>query len=336
MTTETLPTYPNLFELDEIKLTKIEESCRKVNHLALDEKLLDRISKDLLILQNANLTKEDIYIAHRNMNLKFNKTNKYMAFTSNCNGHDPHIGELLENLPKNFGNGWSLKGERTNEIELNGQHLRITCIVWNGVEVCPIEKSFTDKYFGYQRGDCDWFITNLNTGLKIWVPDLVPAQIGMFGFSHSPSLPYSMDLNKYIQIMGLDKLSEPIKFLTSHKEYFWGLPSGPSTLNYVKSESVNILDEVDNDTYHAFHCTRNGMEDNNEHLFIHFHDKDWITENKNLKIIVFGLEFYVANVFNYRDYLACIKSYCIVLDEDDQSEIIEKQINEQEPGCVVQ
>ena len=39
----------------------------------------------------------------------------------------------------------------------------------------------------------------------MWIPDLLPAQITMFGFSQSANLPYHLDLEKYITIMGLSR-----------------------------------------------------------------------------------------------------------------------------------
>lgn len=332
MSVEILPVYPNLFELNQDKLEEIETKCRKQNHLSSDDKLLEHISNNLLILKNFKLTKEDIYTTHRNMNLKFSKTNKYGAFVCRNEGKDAHMENLFKTLPENFGNGWSLKSNRTNEIELNGQHLRVSCFVWNGAETCPIEKSFTDKYFGYQRGDRDWFVTNIDSGLDIWVPDLLPAQIGLFCFSQSKNSAYNLDLNKYIQIMGLDRVTKQVKLLSSHKEYFWGNPCGPSSLDSSYVKDLEKVEEINNDTYHTIRY----IIGDDEGMLIHFHDPDWIKENKDTKIQVFGLDFYVANVFNDREYLDFRKKYCVVLDEDDQSEAMETQAREQAPECIIQ
>jgi hypothetical protein len=143
--------------------------------LDTQEKLLERILKDLKILKIYGLHKEDIYLNHRNMYLKFNKLDEFNALTCDDNQHGPHLNNLLDNLPEKFGNNWCLASKITNEIELNKQHLRITRFVWNGAEECQIEKSFTNQYYGYSRGDCDWFVTNLDLNLNIWIPDLLPA-----------------------------------------------------------------------------------------------------------------------------------------------------------------
>jgi hypothetical protein len=59
-----IPSYPDLFTLDLNKLAEVESNCRKAGHLDPNECLLDRISKDLLILEKYGLKKEDIYTNH--------------------------------------------------------------------------------------------------------------------------------------------------------------------------------------------------------------------------------------------------------------------------------
>lgn len=324
MSVETLPTYPNLFELDLGKLLEIETNCRKAKHLGQDEKLLDIISNNLSILRTLGLTKEDIYTNHRNMYLKINGVDEFSMFTCDDHtNHTAHAEELFANLPPDFGKNWALVRKYTNEIMLNNQHLSITCYIWNGAEQCPIEESFTDKYFGYQRGDRDWFVTNLDSKLKIWIPDLIPAQIGMFGFAHGIS-PYKLDLELYTKVMGLDRPHfevQSIKLLSTHKKYYWGSPSSPSLF---KKDEIIILGEIDNDIYNAI-CFMENSENNQKILQIQFYDEKWKNQNKNSKIIVFDLELDVY-YSSGQTCLQCRESDCIILDEKDDSDSIDTKL----------
>lgn len=328
MSSQILPDYPDLFSLDLDKISTIEAKCRKVGHLAVDEGLLDRITKDLELLKIYGLKKTDVYLNHRNMYLKFNKTDQFDAFTCDKDGHGPHANNLFANLPKGFGKGWCLQQKTTNEIELNGQHLRISCFVWGGAEQCAIEKSFTDEYNGYSRGDRDWFVTNLDLNLNIWIPDLLPAQISMFGFFQSPSSPYRLDPEKYIKILGLDQL--PIIPIKSHKEVFWGCPSGPMTLD----RNDNIIDEQDTEIYHAI-CCWSEHDKNQKELLIHFKNNQWIKDNKHQRIKIFGMDLDIGDIFNENDYLIFVESTITVLDERDDSDSISRKIQEQ-GQCVIQ
>ena len=175
-------------------------------HLDSSDKLLDHIQSNLITLSAHGLTKADIYANHRNMYLLFNKTDTYDAYSQKDEACD-HAKDIIEKCPPR--NGWCCWGSTTNVIVLNNQQLRITCLVWGGAEECPIEKHFSDKYHGHSRayysGYRDWFVTNLTSRMQMWIPDLLPAQITMFGFSQSANLPYHLDLEKYITIMGLSR-----------------------------------------------------------------------------------------------------------------------------------
>lgn len=319
MTARSLPDYPNLFELEEIKITKIEKKCQKVGHLDNNEKLLDRISDDLNILKQHNLTKEEIYINHRNMYLKFNKTDEFDQYTCDDKQDLTHCAALLQKLPKGFGNGWSMWSKTTNEITLNGQHLRISCFVWGGAEECQIEKSFANKYNGYSRGDRDWFVTNLGNNKNIWIPDLLPAQIGMFGFCQSPSSNYRLDPNHYIEVMGM---VSPIMPLITHVNKCWSRGSGPFSLeSSLKDVNTTSMKEINTEQYHAIACTKNDKEC----LLIHFKDENYVRSNNSEKIIVFELELCMDEIFNTNDYTSFSVCEDIILDERDDSEKIREK-----------
>lgn len=58
MSIDTLPEYPNLFELEKEKIDQITEKCRNEKHLDEKENLLDRIREDLLVLEKYGIKKK--------------------------------------------------------------------------------------------------------------------------------------------------------------------------------------------------------------------------------------------------------------------------------------
>jgi hypothetical protein len=337
MSIETLPTYPNLFDLPTEHIIKIEEACRKARHLALNKNLLDEIKGNLYILETLGLSQSDIYTNHRNMKLKFDHVDEFGAYTISDEKHGDHAYDLLTKVPAGFSNGWCLRNKTTNEVMLNAQHLRVTCYVWGGAEQCPIEQSFTKEYFGYERGDRDWFVTNLDLKLQIWIPDLLPAQVAMFGFAQSLSSPYRLDLELYAKLMGLTGLVEPIK---SHKVACWSRPDGPHELQRAK---LTILEEVRNNvdggSYHAILCVKNGLDGSKtKNMMIHFDvNREWVETHEGAKIKVFGLDFDIGGTFNLENYLVSKEVNQIILDERDDSDAINKKIKaEYQPKCIIQ
>ena len=203
MSVDNLPIYPSVSSLDDDTIKTIEESCRQKNHLSADESLLDRIKEDTDILKKNGVNIKDIYSNHRNMYLLFHKSNNYDS-QRQFNEEDMNIiNKFTGDIPK-FGQHWCCQSKQVNEIDINGQHLRVLCFRWGGAEECSIEKHFDKKYHGYKRGDRDWFITNLDNNKSIWIPDLLPAQASMFGFFQSPTSYYRLDPKKYLIVMGIN------------------------------------------------------------------------------------------------------------------------------------
>lgn len=297
MSLESLPTYPDLFGLSSEKILEIENICHKRKHLDLNEKLLDRIEEDVSFLTHAGLHKTDIYNNHRNMYMKF------WNMQTNETLEQDYINDFIEELPESFGNKWCLHSIATNDILLNDQHLRITCLEWNGAEQCPIETYFSDKYHGYERGCSDWFIKNLDKNISIWVPDLLPAQMSMFGFCQSPMSVYRLDLVKYIQVMNINK---HIELLPTVKSGIWASPSGSYSIDFVRT--LDIIDEINNDEYHAIL-----IQDMHMSLFIHFHDANDVRANKEKILRVFECDLRVGNIFNSDGYIGFRKKKKISL-----------------------
>lgn len=343
MTSQTLPNYPDLFTLESHIVQIIENECRIAKHLNPSDSLLNIIKRNLAILAKYNLDKNDICNNHRNMYLKFNKTDEFDAYSEE-NGADEHARELINNCPPR--NEWSCHGKMTNEITLNGQHLRITCIIWGGAEECPIETYFNSEYHGYSRGDRDWFVTNLTKNKKLWIPDLLPAQIAMFGFNQSSDLPYHLDLEKYIDIMGITGPG-PILILPTIIENYW-FANGTQTrdLSHIDESYLKLREET-NDNYHAIESIHKNqsqqidtsIEENKKRLLLHFTilflkftNVDWLTSIHDTNLIIFDrkLQLYDfhKNIDKYYDFSTGTN---IILAENDQSNEIRKKMK----GCII-
>jgi len=325
MSVETLPEYPDLFTLpiDEIKI--IEEKCIKRGHLDKNITLLEQINLDKKVLDAYNLSKEDIYRNHRNMYLKFINLDKFDAYTDV--DHGDHHQLLLDNLPPRFGQGWCPRLISTNEIELNGQKLRITLHIWGGAEQCAIENYFSTEYHGHDRGDRDWFVSNLDTNEKIWIPDLLPAQVGMFGFFQSSSSAYRLDPEQYIKVMGLKNKVELFPVI---KNMVWGLPSGPFEKDYLLKDA-EIIGENKDEMYNALLIRK----ENKIILVVHFnhYSKETLKIHyKSNTINIFDRSFEIDYIFNFDNYLECYEHEQIKLVEGDDTDKIKSKRNQR---CVI-
>ncbi len=200
-----------------------------------------------------------------------------------------NFDEIAHTIPQSYRTNL-LRKRGGKKIKLNGQHLHIICVVWMGSEPCPIEKYFSTEYHGHKRGDRDWLISNLDNGMKMWLPDLLPAQVGMFGFCQSESSAFRLDLEKYIKLFGLDRLSQ-VKPLVIHNTT-WVLYSSENSM-----PESDILGEIDNDVYHAFLVTR----ENAQYLYISFNNTDWLEEHEGNQIEIFG-EFLTIKIHECGPY----------------------------------
>lgn len=348
MSTEILPTYPDLKTLDSQKLNEIEQKCYASGHLDTHERLLDRIAIDLANLNSLGVAKEDIYRNHRNMVLKAHHLDEYNVYLTNQIHKHPH--DLYDHVSKYTNIQWCLQHVIVNEIKLNGQHLLITCLIWGGAEQCPIEKSFSNKYHGYERGDSDWLVTNLDNNQSIWVPDLVPAQIGMFGFFQSPSSPYRIDIKQYINVFG-----KPTEIIPIHTIDVWSFSGGPvmpidlqvssESINYFEAmnkpvepighigyifkldsseEKYQIKKEINCVDYQAYLCIK--ISDNTEILVVNFKNSSW--DNKQItELIIFDIP-YSSTIFMIDKYTTAQVGKKVVLDGRDDKYIMDKKYME--------
>ncbi len=250
----------DVYGLTKDEINNIENECRKVKHLDIDENLLDHISNNIKILDRYGLTKEDIQINHDNMRKKI--------YSLNIIKHEEnvmfHFDNLLNMLPKNFGKKWSCGTFKIIEFYLNNCNFLIYCIYWNGYVICPIS-SYIDNIINsneYDRAislqsDYDIFIINLTTKKELWFSGLLPQQLYTFGFTQSKSSPYNLDINKYIEIFNLSNIDtiEPLHIKIVKQ---WNMITHPFkvlgnvdfNINELPKDII-IKDEIINDNYHA-------------------------------------------------------------------------------------
>jgi hypothetical protein len=272
-------TYPNLFELPKETVEEIEKKCRTAKHLGPDENLLTLIEKDAEVLKKYGLKKEDIAQNHQNMQLKFNLKSEPLESMS--------MEQFKE--PEGWGNEWACWRRSAKRIMLNGEELEVGCFVWGGAEECPIEKHFSEEYHGYQRGDRDWFIQNKE--IFLWVPDLIPSQVGFFGFFQGHKSEYRLDPVKYIKIMGLDKT--PMEIVKTVNVPTWTWVSLNSSLFQDDDFPSEFLEMEENEHYKY-------VLGNDKYLWLNVKNYDWLKQHG---LIVDGrqVELYDCKSCKYRE-----------------------------------
>ena len=293
-----LPQYPNLFDLDGSEIETIEDSCKKNGHLGSDEKLLDRIKLDNQILNSHGLSNKTIHDMHCNMWLKFNYEKDFDDVKTI--EHNLDLPLYIKKIPNEFGNHWCCWSRLSKKMTLNGQELIVTCAVWGGAEECPIEKYFSDKYHGYSRGDRDWFVHNTTRDLYLWIPDLVPAQVGMFGFFQGLDSEYRLDPELYIKVFGLD-LNPSIKRIQTKMVKKWVASSWGNCYDYNTSYLGDNTEIIKTEHYTAT------INSNKNKL----HIVRCENSNEEININLFGYEFYMHPL---EKYAGCILNDTVVIE----------------------
>jgi len=304
MSTAILPTYPDLFTLPQDELEVVERACRLAKHLSDDEKLLDRISEDKKPLDACGLDKMDIYRNHRNMNMIFNDTTAEKCSDDEKKIMDSFMIKFTKDIrPAGFGECWCCWGRITMKIKMNNRTFLVSNITWGGAEQCPIEKYFSPKsYFGYERGSSDWFVVELcnlqsdKSTNALWIPDLLPAQIGMFGFAQSPYAidsgikGYRLDLARYIELFDIKNTITLLPTVEKNKWSFSG--------NFIKIPDETVkLKECTTKKYYAFTYVWN---DKIVMAIKFYEDKD--EEEENIEIFGSKCSYMIQNKDNYSRY----------------------------------
>ena len=263
---EQLPKYPDLRGREDIK--DIEDAARKAGHLG-EEGLLERIDQDMVILQEKNLAKEDIYQNHRNMVRVFVEMGELVSDNflniiqdrrkENIPDEDKKkIERKLTSLKKIdelrdtmcIINRWSYSSTfRTKFLTFNGCNFVVSHVGWGKREECPIKTYFDKKnelIMNFPIRKKDWLIYNIDLDIGIWVHNLLFTQIGLWGFCHSFSSPYRLDLERYLAVMNV---SQPVRPLPTKVEKFWGFCEGvPESF----LRSIKVLSYHNGKGYEAF------------------------------------------------------------------------------------
>lgn len=197
MSVEELPSYTIDLE-DTALMTTLEARCRLKSHLGESESLKENIEGNIAFLASRGLTPKDIYNNHRNM---------YMIFHSS-NEKSPLAIELYD-ITLLRQQDWSCAGRDSKLITIGG----VKAI---------IETHFNQNYNGYDRGDRDWMISTQFGAILL--ADLLPAQLGMFGFTQGRSSKYHLNLEQYLrvfQIGSTDGTPRPIQLLPTERIKIW-------------------------------------------------------------------------------------------------------------------
>jgi hypothetical protein len=241
-----------------------------------------------------------------------------------------HFREITYTVAPEYRNEELVYNKVINEIKLNGQQFIISRVGYLGSEVCPIVDSLSDKEYqerykefsgnsfpgnSFPRdGNCNWLISNLDNGMKMWLLDLLPSQVAMFGFCQSPSSYFKLDLEKYIKVFNLDLVPkiEPIDIKNNNY-----IAYSPYSKEEITNKCKNVLEQVDTSIYNAFliddpqdlinefnlNSGKSKYEGDKTCLCILFKDKEWVKENHNEQIEVLGKWILVRNSYGLDKYI---------------------------------
>ena len=184
----------------QIRLTQnLERKCREVNQLGRFESLSQCIACDHNTLAKYNLAPKDIFVNHFNMYTLF-------SFANDCGSSREDFLEMKLAASSRDSN-WppldkiSMGPPITKEIRMNGYDFRVTCVLWLDHMKCPTQQQGDQNFYG----DRDWYIRNLSTKRSLFIADLVPAQVGTFGFFHGATSLYRLNPETYIRLFRLEK-----------------------------------------------------------------------------------------------------------------------------------
>lgn len=175
-------------ELYEIPFTLIK-------NLSSEQHILWR-ENETMIMERLGFEGKNIFYNHINMKYIFNQKQGIKPSLI----HKEKFCRLAATLPRKI-RPTSIPS-MFNEFKLNGQRLAIFCIQWRGYHKCPIGTRFLKNYHHDGRGSRDWYVINMDNNKSMWIPDLIPYQVGLFGYFQDKESIYRLDLEKYFKVMG--------------------------------------------------------------------------------------------------------------------------------------
>lgn len=300
--------YSRIFDLNNAQLNELNGFC-KTHGYAGDENIANVILEDSVVLSSLNLNKNDIYNNHINMCLKLNKTNEFNRYTT-FDTNNPIINNLVDSAPTELLHEWSCIDTIVNEIKLNGQHLLILSMHWSEKEYCPIDRYFhkLDRYAPKYHdklesldtvysdspeemdlpnttnsdqlyGNKDYFILNLNNDMSIWVPELVPKQVGKYGFFQGLKSKYRVDPLKYIKVFGI---KGHIEILPTTKVKRWLFA------DFINGKIKGVKDKCEHEFYVAY------LFNGGKSMCLRFRNSDFFDSMQSCYINVFNVNMIVG------------------------------------------
>jgi hypothetical protein len=193
-----IPSYPNI---DTTNVDNIENACRCNDSLTENDSILMIAQQTKKTLAVYGLTQQDIWCHHVFIK-EYTQEKSPEKFPSII------FQRLQELVPCGL--------EPTGHVfNLNGETYWVASLISTSLKLCPIETELNShNCYGLYRGDRDFWFVKSSTLEVLRVQDLVPYQIGFFGFNHSSTSQDYIDLNKYVRFFYLHCGKIPKELIT--------------------------------------------------------------------------------------------------------------------------
>jgi hypothetical protein len=219
-----LPDYPPTTSWSNRQWKDITRRCIQAGHLSKHDDMKTIITENLALLQARKLDNTDVWKHHclfKQAVLKIQGIDKSiypspLQTQTKTNEAAPLSQATIDKLETMMNNHvsprWTCCSRRQFRFTINGQVYAGICCEWRGSETCPIELYFNPKldntfdwinYKGWHRGNCDFYVIRESDGQILHVPDLMPYQVGMFGFTQGQASPYHVNLAKYLDFWNI-------------------------------------------------------------------------------------------------------------------------------------
>ena len=224
-----------LLNLEEKNIKEIEKKCIDEGYLDQNDNLLKIVKNNIYILNEYDLTLEDIKINNDNV---FRKIGSPLSTR-----HDDTVSFYFEDLTSAFEKIYKNHGilcdyyNSFKEFDYNGYKFLILKVSWCGDQHCPIDQYFDSDTKNMQHNIAELFVINLTTKDKMWIPSLSMNQFTKYGFNHSKNSTYYLDIEKYIKLFGLD-INKPT-LLEMIEVDCWLIKGGGSKSLYDRYETEN-------------------------------------------------------------------------------------------------
>lgn len=204
----------NLIPIDELKqieLNMYPKKCSNSGFLKNNEQLMDVILKDKKTLEKQNITYKQIVDRLTTL------TNKYYRLIKLKESHEETKYKLIRG--KTIGEWKKIYCIEYGEgLQLVENKFLISAITYMGAQECPFQSQNDKEYHGFDYGDTDFTIVNLNNNKKIWFNTLLIHMIDKHSFFEG-NVAHRLDP---INIINTIELYPNINYEPIYKfEYYW-------------------------------------------------------------------------------------------------------------------